>query len=174
MSTGKLLYGAAFVIALPALLFDWAQAAEPNVSLRAYGNDALGYGLLVCGVGVMIEAMRELWVLGGGLPMNAFPPPRLVSRGTFRWLPHPIYAAFTAICLGASMLAHSAAGLWLVTPVVMFCCVALVLGYERPDMQRRLGGTLHILPPDDDSPTSNWDRVRFTCWWLRRGLRCVS
>jgi len=60
-----------------------------------------------------------------------------------------IYAGFVAMCAGVSMIAASAAGLWLVTPTVLLACTGLVLGYERLDLKRRFGDTPHLLPADD-------------------------
>jgi len=93
--------------------------------------------------------------------MNAFPPPRLVLRGTFLLVPHPIYTGFVALCLGVSMTARSASGLWLVTPTVAIACTCLVLGYEHQDLQRRFGRTLQVLPLAEDSAPSTLERIRF-------------
>jgi protein-S-isoprenylcysteine O-methyltransferase Ste14 len=161
MMLGKILYGALFVVVLPGLLILWAAAARANVSLPAFGNPLLGCAIAACGLGLMSAAMRQLWRFGGGLPMNAFPPAKLVSRGTFHWVPHPIYTGFVAMCLGVSMAARSAAGLWLVTPSILLACTGLVLGYERLDLKRRFADTLHLLPANETRPPSNWDRIRF-------------
>ena len=161
MILAKILYGALFVVVLPGLLVLWAGAAGPNVRLPAYGSPAAGCIIAACGLGLALAAIEELWRLGGGLPMNAFPPVKLVSGGTYRWLDHPIYTGFVAICLGVSVAARSAAGLWLVTPATLLACTALVLGYERHDLKRRLGDTLHLLPADETAPPSTWDRIRF-------------
>jgi len=159
MTWQKVAYGALFVIVLPALLFLWA--ASVRVSLPVYGTVSIGLAFAGAGVALMCAAMYELWHWGDGLPMNAFPPPTMVSRGTYNWLPHPIYAAFVSMCLGASMVLKSAAGLWLITPTVSMCCVALVFGYEHPDLLRRFGRTLPVLPADDETPPSTVERVRF-------------
>ena len=74
--------------------------------------------------------------------MNAFPPPRLVSRGVYAWIPHPIYCGFIGACAGVAFLTGSPTGLWIVTPVVCLGCLALVLGYESPDLRRRFGAHL--------------------------------
>jgi protein-S-isoprenylcysteine O-methyltransferase Ste14 len=161
MTLGRILYGGAFVVLLPALLVLWAVAAERNVWLHAYGNTLVGSALAAGGLGLMLAAMRDFWRFGGGPPMNAYPPARLVSRGTFRWIPHPIYTGFIAVCLGASMIGGSAAGLWLVTPSILLACASLVMGYERVDLKRRFGDTLRVLPAGDLSPPSNWDRIRY-------------
>jgi hypothetical protein len=109
----------------------------------------------------MAAAMFELWRFGGGLPMNAFPPPAMVSRGTFQFLAHPIYTGFVAVCLGVSMTLRSASGLWLITPTIGLACIALVVGYEHPDLLSRFGRTLPVLPPADDARPSTVERLRF-------------
>ena len=161
VTLGKALYAFAFVFALPVLLILWAAAAESNVTLPIFGSAALGHAFALSGLILLSAGMRDLWRFGGGLPMNAFPPPRLVKQGAFRWIPHPIYTGFITACLGISLAARSAAGLWLVTPTVALACAALVLGHERLDMARRFGTTLHILPADEETRPSAMDRARF-------------
>ena len=161
MNAGKILYGALFIIALPVLLALWAVSAQANIHMPVYGSALAGWAFSAAGLGMMLAGMFELWRFGGGLPMNAFPPPRLVLRGTFRWLPHPIYTGCICVCLGVSMALRSAPGLWLVTPSLVLGCAALVLGYERLDLKRRFGQTLHILPANDDTAPSTLERIRF-------------
>jgi protein-S-isoprenylcysteine O-methyltransferase Ste14 len=162
MKPAKILYGGTFVVALPVLLIFWARAAAPNVSLPAFGNATTGAAFLLVGVVLMAAAMIDLWRRGGGLPMNAFPPPRFVKQGAFRWVPHPIYTGFVLASFGVSMAASSAAGLWLVTPAAALGCAALVLGYERIDLMKRFGKIVRILPADDEtSPPLAIDRVRY-------------
>src|SRR5215471_21650045 len=101
MTWQKIAYGALFVIFIPALLCLWA--ASVRVSLPVYGSVWTGLAFAGAGLALMCTAMYELWHWGGGLPMNAFPPPTMVSRGTYTWVPHPIYTGFVSICLGVSM-----------------------------------------------------------------------
>ena len=161
MTGAKVLYGALFVVLVPALLVLWAAAAQPNISLPVNGSRVLGQAIAASGLVLMCAAMGDLWRLGGGLPMNAFPPPKLVVGGTFRWIPHPIYTGFVALCFGVAMAAGSAAGLWLVSPSVALGCAALVLGYERLDLRQRFRDTLHLLPPDEETPPTNAERLGF-------------
>jgi protein-S-isoprenylcysteine O-methyltransferase Ste14 len=161
MLGGKLLYGALFILVLPALLVLWASAAEPNVGLAPYGGPLLGSVFAGCGLILMGHAMLELWRVAHGLPMNPYPPERLVSTGPFRWIPHPIYTGFVTVCFGVSMMFGSAAGLWLVTPVTALACAALVIGYERHDLRERFGRTLHVLPADEDTPPTTRERILF-------------
>lgn len=159
MNWQKIAYGALFVLIVPALLCAWAVAAY--VAMPVYGSLSVGIAFVGAGLVLMLAAMFELWHYGGGLPMNAFPPPAMVSLGTFRFLPHPIYTGFVALCLGISMMLRSASGLWLITPAVALGCVALVVGYEHPDLLARFGRTLPVLPEADDASPSTVERLRF-------------
>ncbi len=86
-----------------------------------------------------LAAMLSLWRDGGGLPMNAFPPPRFVDRNIYGVVPNPIYAGFVIACAGVAIFCGSPGGLWLVTPAAALGCSALVLGYELPDLHKRFG-----------------------------------
>jgi len=164
---GRLLYGAAFCALLPALLVLWARRLDEIVSLPVVRSPAIGWGLCALGVAAMLEAMRELRTIGGGLPMNAFPPPRLVSRGIYGIVAHPIYVAFTVAVGGAAVANGSPAGFWIVAPAVALGAAALVLGHERHDLRRRFGEPprpLLSLPPDDPAPRTAGDL--FSLWLL--------
>jgi len=154
---GKLLYGFVFCIALPALLLAWAEAlAVKYPALPSVGGWPLGLSLAAVGGGLMLRAIWELWHLGGGLPMNAFPPPRFVARGLYGWFAHPIYLGFALLMLGVFIAASMPAGGWIVSPALWLGMTALVVGYERLDLQRRFGvGLAHPrlgLPPDAAVP----------------------
>lgn len=136
---GKAAYAAAFVVALPLALMEWARATERLVTLPAVRWMTAGWAIAGAGVLLVLTGMRDLWVHGGGLPMNAAPPPRYVARGSYALLPHPIYTGFCAACVGVSLASGSASGLWLVSPVAVLGCVALVLGYEHHDLRERFG-----------------------------------
>lgn len=137
---GKVWYGALFVVVLPLALIAWARATDNAVHLETPRWPAVGWTLTALGLGLMVEAMRLLWVRGGGLPMNAYPPQRLVSEGVYRVVPHPIYVGCVMVCMGVSLAWGSASGVWLVTPTVAMGCAALVVGYEGPALRRRFGG----------------------------------
>lgn len=139
-SLGKLLYGVTFCVALPLLLAAWAHLLEPKVAtLPPLHSPWLGATVTAAGLALMLAAMLDLWRRGGGLPMNAFPPPRFVSKGVYRWLPHPIYVGFGLVVPGLALTVGVRAGLWCATPVVWLAAAALVIGYERIDLQRRFG-----------------------------------
>jgi protein-S-isoprenylcysteine O-methyltransferase Ste14 len=162
-AAAKVLYGFFFAAVLPILLWLWAEKTGPMVPLppihfRVSGIVVGGIGLLL-----MISGMVSLWRLGGGLPMNAFPPPRYVSGGIYCLLFHPIYVGFACLCVGAAIASGSASGLWLVSPTVMLASAALVLGYELPDMQARFGKALpgqRLFTADDESRPTDLQRIR--------------
>jgi len=162
-------YGFAFVVAAPGLLVAWAVALEKRVALPVPDGVAIGWAGAALGAALIGGGWIALWRQGGGLPMNAFPPPRLVQTGVFRWLRHPVYVGFLLLCAGLSLVVHSAPGLWVVTPVAALGAAALVLGYEGPALRRRFGETagfpvrLGLPPPTDESPD-----------WLQRLWALVS
>ena len=158
---GKALYGSLFAIVVPLLLALWGHASERLVNAPAMRSVPVGTTLLGTGALLVLAGWLALWRHGGGLPMNAFPPPRLVTHGVYGVVAHPIYVGFSLICLGASIASGSASGLWLVTPAVVLGVIALVLGYEGHDLDARFGpdrgSPLFGLPPATDEPAS-WGR----------------
>jgi hypothetical protein len=158
----RVLYAALFVVVLPAALVAWAGALHGEVHAPAIRSAVGGAGLMVLGLGLMAVGMLALWTRGGGLPMNAFPPPRFVASGIYALLPHPIYYGFIALCAGAAIFRGSAAGLWLVTPTVALASFALVLGYESPDLRARFGTSAArpVICADDATQPSVVERTR--------------
>jgi protein-S-isoprenylcysteine O-methyltransferase Ste14 len=139
-TAGKAAYGGFFVVLAPLGLWVWS--SRLTCSFPAVHCLWIGIPLLAAGGLLMALAMWRLWREGGGLPMNAFPPPRVVTGGVYALLPHPIYAGFVLCCAGAAIVSNSATGLWIVTPVAALACLSLVLGYEGPDLRRRFGSQL--------------------------------
>ena len=137
---GKVAYGGFFVVLAPLGLWVWSSRLACPFS--AFHSISIGIALLAAGGLLMVLAAWRLWREGGGLPMNAFPPPRVVTGGVYAWAPHPIYAGFVLGCAGAAIVSNSASALWIVTPAVALGCLSLVLGYEGPDLRRRFGSQL--------------------------------
>jgi protein-S-isoprenylcysteine O-methyltransferase Ste14 len=173
---GALLYGLFFAMVLPFALAAWANVLDTRLALPAphfpiaLATVALaGAAIALAGAAVMVAGMWTLVALGGGLPMNAFPPPRFVRGGIFRWVSNPIYLGFGCIVLGASLFTGSIAGLFVVTPVVILAMIALVAGYERPDLLRRFGNEarrkplLSIPAALDEPPTAANRAVVLLC-----------
>ena len=158
----RIAYGAAFTVLLPIALICWAYATRNLITATPVRALVLGLGIVAAGFVCLATGMAVLWFKGGGLPMNAFPPSRFVADGIYAIFPHPIYAGFTLTCAGISLAVGSASGLWLVTPTVALGCVALVLGYELPDLKTRFGSKacLLVLPPADKVSPSLSERAR--------------
>jgi prolipoprotein diacylglyceryltransferase/protein-S-isoprenylcysteine O-methyltransferase Ste14 len=160
-TAGKVLYCATFVVLVPVALLGWAAATARVVHLPAIRSLPLGASLAVTGALLVLLGMCDLWVYGGGLPMNAHPPPRYVTSGAYRLLPHPIYTGFSLLCVGVSILAGSPSGLWFVSPLVMLGCAALVVGYEHHDLRNRFGPIEGgVLPVRESSSPTLVERLR--------------
>lgn len=157
----RVLYGLLFVAVLPAVLLAWAKASEGAIHIATPHSVFWGAVVAVTGAAITLLGMQSLWVSGGGLPMNAFPPPRFVTGGIYAVIPHPIYSGFVFAGAGVSLVFGSASGLWLVTPTVAMGCAALVLGYEMPDLRQRFGGrTVSPWLSDDVGAPSISSRLR--------------
>ena len=159
---GPVLYGLLFAVALPVLLVLWARGASPDVHLPALHAPLPGWIAAASGLVLVAAAMLDLWRRGGGLPMNAYPPPRLVTGGAYAVVGHPIYVGFAIAVAGVAVATGSAAGLWLVAPSVALASAALVVGHERPDLLRRFGRLARpwlSLPPSGIAPPSWRERT---------------
>jgi protein-S-isoprenylcysteine O-methyltransferase Ste14 len=145
---GKFAYGALFVLAWPALLAVWAQRLDRLGAVPWPAPSALVWAAgLATGLALMAAAMHALWRHGGGLPMNAFPPDRLVERSVFGVFNHPIYVGFCLAAFSLASLAGSPAGFWLVAPVASCAAAALVCGYEGPALAARSWDCLSPMKP---------------------------
>jgi protein-S-isoprenylcysteine O-methyltransferase Ste14/membrane-associated phospholipid phosphatase len=158
----KILYGSLFTLVLPILLFAWATASSAVVHINAVHSRLWGMAVASLGLIVIATGMLALYLRGGGLPMNAYPPPRFVRTGIYGVVPHPIYGGFVILTAGVAIALGSASGLWVVTPVVAMASSALVLGYELPDLRRRFGPPLASLwlPLQSDTRPTPIERIR--------------
>jgi protein-S-isoprenylcysteine O-methyltransferase Ste14 len=137
--TGKVMYGLLFVAVVPLFLILWAKYADKIVTLPLPETLIPGYILLIAGVLFVTTGMWNLWRFGKGLPMNAFPPERFVKNGIFGITKHPIYSGAVMISFGLSVIARSASGLWLVSPLFTLMIVAFVVGFENEKTQSVFG-----------------------------------
>ena len=150
---GKIAYGVLFLVILPLFLWQWSVFLDRMVVLPEIKSHSTGTILVISGLLLMLWAMYALKRFGKGLPMNAFPPRHFVSQGPYRIFGHPIYIGFSLLMVGFFILIGSAAGLWIVTPITILGIVALVLGYENIDLQKRFPNhklkMLSALPSND-------------------------
>ena len=143
---GRIAYGVLFTVFLPAGLWAWARATEVVVGLPAVHSPVAGWLAAGCGLALIVSGVAALVRWGEGLPMNAYPTRRHVTRGPFRWIRHPIYVGFGVLCAGVAVALGSASGLWLVTPTVVLSMAALVVGYEGPATRARFGAATTVRP----------------------------
>ena len=122
--TEKILYASLFIILVPAIVWLWASFTEDVVSLPPVHSKSAGWVLMAAGGLLMLWAVIDLIRYGKGLPMNAYPPPLLVKRGTYRLMRHPIYSGFGVLLAGYFIFKGSASGLWMVTPLVILAMSA--------------------------------------------------
>jgi len=161
----KFAYGALFVVALPGLLAIWSWRLDNLGAIVSPINVTpfLALAGLLAGASLMLAGMHALWVFGKGLPMNAFPPKHLVERSVFRLFPHPIYVGFCLCVFSYFALVESRAGFWIAGPVAIGAIIALVFGYEGPELRQRLGEPrvhpLFSLPDEGDARLSLLKRV---------------
>ncbi|MFI5205296.1 MAG: methyltransferase family protein, partial [Flavobacteriales bacterium] len=161
---GKIVYGSLFCLVLPFLLVVWATYSETSIQIQVPAFPLVGLGLAVMGFILMVLAMWNLWKYGNGLPMNAFKPKKFVVNGVYRFISNPIYTGACFLSLGISLYTVSAAGMWLITPILAFSCVSLVMGYERDATYAHFGIARHspLLSYKIDNnnlPPTYWSRL---------------
>ncbi|MEO8653441.1 MAG: prolipoprotein diacylglyceryl transferase family protein [Ramlibacter sp.] len=156
---GKLGYGTLFTVILPAALALLAfRLDNSGMSFWPLAPPAAAglIGLLV-GATLMAVSMLALWQIGQGLPMNAYPTIRFVGSSTYALFSHPIYVGFVLLVASVSLMLHSPAGFWLVTPIAALAAMALVFGYEGPMLRERFGAPSEA--PLFGLPLQNHDRA---------------
>jgi len=152
----RVAYGLLFAVVLPLLLLAWATLGR-DLPLPAVPVPPLA-GAVATAIGSwwMVHGCFDIVRRGGGLPMNAFPPPRYVASGIYAWLAHPLYVGFSVAVAGVAAWTESPAGFFVVAPTAAAGCVALVLGYEGPALRARFGtaarGPWLALPPESAAP----------------------
>ena len=162
LAPGMLAYAALYLVVLPALLVAWMRRLDALLPLRPVASFPAGVAVGLAGAAVIVAALVALWRYGRGLPMSPFPPERLVTHGIYAFVADPNYVGAVLLCAGVAIAAGSAAGLWVVAPVLALASAAFVLGYERDATRRRFGRVvtpLISLPPNDDRRPSGWDRT---------------
>ncbi len=158
----KVAYGALFVVLLPALLALWTSRLDRWLLLPVPATPGVGAVVVGVGAALMAAGTVSLWRHGAGLPMSAFPPLRLVTRGVYRYLADPLYVGAVGVAFGASLLFASPAGLWIVAPMLALCCAAWVMGFERAQTRARFGSVVQPilrLPANVDDPPTPWMRA---------------
>lgn len=139
LSVGRVAYALAFTLVLPALLLAWGLGLDRRVGLPMPLPPVAGHVTAALGAGLMAWAVWALHHFGRGLPMSPYPPDRFVREGPYRFLRHPIYVGFVLLAAGTFVALDSAAGFWIVVPVLVAVIATWVIGFERDATLRRFG-----------------------------------
>jgi protein-S-isoprenylcysteine O-methyltransferase Ste14 len=136
---GKLLYALLFVVALPLMLIGWSRCLDAQVDFVSPRLVSAGVGLGIAGLILMAAGCAALWRFGRGLPMSPFPPEKFVSQSVYRIVPHPIYVGWCLTVAGFFLALGSPGGFWIITPIVVLSCAAIVYGHELIGLDNRFG-----------------------------------
>jgi protein-S-isoprenylcysteine O-methyltransferase Ste14 len=162
----KTLYGFLFAAVIPALLILWAVNTDNIITIPVPHFKYIGYLLLATGVIFMITGMLHLLVIGKGLPMNPFPPEKLVKKGIYAFTKHPIYAGAIMASFGTSLAFNSSSGFWFVSPLFTLMIAAYIIGFENERTKALFGpqdySTFLSLPTADDKMPSFGERLSAT------------
>ena len=162
---GKIAYGLLFVVVLPLVLVSWASLLDRSIRWPVPQLPGVALATILLGGLLMLTAMFDLRIHGHGLPMNAYPPETLVTRGIYRWFAHPIYVGAVCVSLGCALWFRSSSGLYIVTPLLPCMTISLLLGHEIPAMSARFGDALQrhrplfSLPPPSDQDAGGLKRL---------------
>lgn len=163
-SLRKMLYGFAFIVVLPIILYCWSRYTDDVVVLPLAVPPVVSWMCFLLGLVVFLLSLVTLTKYGEGLPMNAFPPSKFVTSGLYKIFSHPIYLGFCFMVYGLAAIFVSHSGFYLVAPSLALGCIALVMGYENPDMTTRFQA-LHYQPfvgliEDGKQVPDAWDKVK--------------
>jgi len=159
---GKFLYGLLFVVVLPLLLAYWSSVLDKSITWPVPNLPFVSVGSVLLGGGIMLKGVLDLYTYGQGLPMNAYPPKKLVTRGIYAWFAHPIYLGAVLFSSGIALWFRSSSGLYIVTPMVAFMALSLLYGYERLAMAKLFGNSLSQYRPLFSWPVSSEEKAART------------
>ena len=116
---------------------------------------ALGVGIIVAGVVVLLHAFARFALDGLGTPAPVAPTEHLVVTGLYRHVRNPMYVAVVAVIVGQVLLFVSLA-LLAYAVVIAAVSVAFVKAYEEPTLRRQFGAEYDAY------------RAAVPGWWPRR------
>jgi protein-S-isoprenylcysteine O-methyltransferase Ste14 len=162
---GKVLYGTLFVLILPTILLYWAFVLETSIDWPVPTFPILAACSILVGAVMILKGMLDLTLFGQGLPMNAYPPQKFVTRGMYSLFSHPIYLGAVFLSAGTALWLRSSSGLSIITPILALMTLSLVYGYELPAMEKRFGSVVHSYRPLFSLPLSSESRAT----WQKKG-----
>lgn len=160
---GKIFYGSLFIVLLPIALFLWAKKTHYLITLSVPNCEFVSIAMVLFGFIFSGLAMYNLWNIGKGLPMNAYPPKFFVTRGTYAISSHPIYLGTILMSFGISSYFQSPSGFWLISPLFLLMIVAYVVGFENEKIIIQFGNQISSpflsVPSSDELPISKKARL---------------
>jgi protein-S-isoprenylcysteine O-methyltransferase Ste14 len=156
---GKFFYGALFMVILPGIAIYWAATLDATIDWPVPKLPILAVGVTLLGLLMILIGMLHLAIWGRGLPMNAYPPKQLVTRGIYSLFPHPIYVGAVLVSTGISLWYRSSSCLYIVTPLIAGMILSLLYGYELPTMEKRFGNAMARYRPLFALPAASLDKA---------------
>ena len=135
-------YVAFFFGALPGLLWLVGGRIDDLVHLPRAGGpaSATAGGLFAfAGMAWMAWSMASLSRRGHGLPISHLPPVRLVARGPYAVMRHPIYVGYAVAFAGGGLATGSMGRGIGATALLILGSLIYALGFEEPRLLRRYG-----------------------------------
>jgi len=99
---------------------------------------AAGTILSAFGIGIIVGAMYHLWRYGEGTPNPKAPPRRLVTRGLYGWVRHPMFLGYDLCALGVGLFFRLSGALLVALPLFFLWEVRFLKREERR-LARRFG-----------------------------------
>jgi|SRR5215469_7028594 len=126
--------GGTFACLLPYALNEW----HFHQPLPYWAVARVAGGLLICaGLVPLVQSFIE-FINADGTPVPSAAPPRLVVRGSYRYVRNPIYVGFLVVLAGEALLFGSV-GLVKYAAVAWCVSAAAVRLYEEPTLARKFG-----------------------------------
>lgn len=139
-------YTLIFWVALPLALVIAGQRLDVTFGLASEPSP-WGWPLLVGGLAFLAWAALWLRIHGHGLPVSALPPTKLVARGPYGILRHPMYAGYNVALVGLALILGSRGLLILGGPIFLGGWVAYAL-FEERSLRRRFGAEFQAYQTD--------------------------
>ncbi len=128
-------------VVVPALLVWWTGEVEPGWGLPGAGAvfaALLGVALLTAGIALVVWTVQLFGTVGKGTLAPWDPPTRLVVRGPYRHVRHPMISGVLLVLVGEAALLGSVPLLLWAAAVFGVNAVYLPL-LEEPRLRRRFG-----------------------------------
>ena len=133
-----LLYIVFFWGVIPFILLGSSVYLDSLLAFEPYRLTAIGILVLIIAVPMLVLSIVQYVRQSGELPVSAYPPQAIFSRGIYNYLRHPIYLFYILVFIGIAMIRGSLSMLLIVMPV--FIALNRVYVYvEEKQLIKRFG-----------------------------------